>query len=467
MADRSFEQQVREELSDLRISPDTAVWTGIEAALQKERKRRMLWLFLLLGILVGAGMGGYFFTGSLEMHPGIEKAERITAAGRNEKKQILSPQAKEPLPETAPNAAIKESSSVVTGAGRNNTVKTSDVPGMGNRYMAIVPALIKGGQSQGQQQGKVSILSVHETVDSATNFKEVWAKADSLSVSSQKENTSLVPSAKHDIDPVKAITQDKDEVKTAVADTPKRMKKQHAWQWAVHAAAGYGKPVNPVSIGVKHTALAGSISTPPSGGGLGTYYTSEPAVNSKTAFQLGIEMSRPLGKKFRLALTLDYQLYQTETQAGNRIDSTTYFANYAAYNNNGYYYTSGNSSRYHSSYHFLYTGAVLYRQSKLFGMVPLRWQLGAGLQWLIHTNALVFDAGTGRLFSDNSLLAKIQPQVSLGFDMALDRKSSIYLGPSIQYTLLKLSSSGAADKHLFFAGAKVSVALPEKKKKGQ
>ena len=62
MADRSFEQQVREELSGLRISPDAAVWTGIESALRKEKKRRFIWLLFVSGILAGLIVAGYFYT---------------------------------------------------------------------------------------------------------------------------------------------------------------------------------------------------------------------------------------------------------------------------------------------------------------------------------------------------------------------------------------------------------------------
>ena len=49
MSDKSFEQQVKEELSDLRIKPNAAVWESVSASLQKERKRRWaIWLLVLL-----------------------------------------------------------------------------------------------------------------------------------------------------------------------------------------------------------------------------------------------------------------------------------------------------------------------------------------------------------------------------------------------------------------------------------
>ncbi len=55
MSDKSFEQQVREELSDLRMKPNAAVWESVAASLQKERKRRWaLWMVVLLTAIAGA-----------------------------------------------------------------------------------------------------------------------------------------------------------------------------------------------------------------------------------------------------------------------------------------------------------------------------------------------------------------------------------------------------------------------------
>ena len=81
MSDKSFEQQVREELSGLRIKPDAAVWEVVAASLQKKRKRRWtIWLFSLLAGLSGAGF--WFFlspqnTTSVSQKSTQQKIERI------------------------------------------------------------------------------------------------------------------------------------------------------------------------------------------------------------------------------------------------------------------------------------------------------------------------------------------------------------------------------------------------------
>jgi hypothetical protein len=59
MADKSFEQRVKEELGSLKMRPDGEVWVKVEAALHKEKKRRWLvWLFLFAA-LSGASVWGY------------------------------------------------------------------------------------------------------------------------------------------------------------------------------------------------------------------------------------------------------------------------------------------------------------------------------------------------------------------------------------------------------------------------
>lgn len=468
MADRSFEQQVREELSGLRISPDDAVWTGIESALRKEKKRRFIWLLFVSGMFAGLIVAGYFYTTGRQdtssfvknnvqsrnsitlQHDSISQTtegiseqqihkEQITgASGKEQAQAVTTPIIMKPSIKflTRKDEAISSNGNQPVVKGTVHSIKTKEA----DKLFSDKEDIAVSGQEKIVQPSVSSVESSTASKDSLVNEKI-------SALLSQKTSDS---------------SADK---RLAVASAPdkKQISKSKKWQWSFHAAIGYGKPVAPFII-VRKTYTAANNSGLPATGGQLSNNTAEPVVQGKPALQAGMEISRPLGKKMRWGIVLDYQLYQTSTQTGSRVDSTAFFASYSAYSNNGYYYMLGSSSVYRSFYHMLYTGVNLYRNSRFF-QLPSRWQAGMGVQMLVATNALLYDVNSGRLFSDNSLLAKIQPQVSLGFDVALGKHSGVYVGPSVQYTVSRLSRTGAADKHLFFAGAKLSWLLPEKKKK--
>jgi len=85
MADRSFEQRVKEELASLKMMPAEEVWANVEADLHKEKKRRWLtWFFLLAGLsaasfAIYSGMNGTHKTGATITTKVISTDKKIKA----------------------------------------------------------------------------------------------------------------------------------------------------------------------------------------------------------------------------------------------------------------------------------------------------------------------------------------------------------------------------------------------------
>ncbi|HLY68640.1 MAG TPA: hypothetical protein VKR53_02855, partial [Puia sp.] len=63
MHDPEFEKQVQKKLEELRFDPSGAVWAKVEQEMKKDKRRRpLLWIFLLTGMLLGTG--SWFLVGS-------------------------------------------------------------------------------------------------------------------------------------------------------------------------------------------------------------------------------------------------------------------------------------------------------------------------------------------------------------------------------------------------------------------
>ncbi|MES2004968.1 MAG: hypothetical protein V4450_10635 [Bacteroidota bacterium] len=479
MADRSFEQKVKEELADLRIKPDASVWIGVASELRKEKKRRwFIWLMLLLAGCGTASIWTYF--------------------------QFRQPA---PLAENGKMAAIVKPVTTSQSSIPNEKEKVNPVKGV-----AIKPenAIVLNGthrekntfswQATVDKRNAKSVEPSNQTVTVHTGIDQEPAKQKELAmvgnhVSEEKkiEEVSMNGTSQDKQvfkDSLQLITHEEKQIAQTIVDTPQQVLENltptlikaivqapKKWNWNIHLAAGYGNTItallpagksgNDVYASSPSTGVGGpgSIGTP-GGGGLQTA-SGGGGRTAAFSFNAGVEMSKLIGKRNRLGMVIDYSFYQTNATVGNRIDSTSYFSSVNLYNRNGYYYNNGSSVNYREQYHFLTAGLAAVFPARLFKQLQMRWQVGAGLQFLIASNGLQYDAATNRFFRNNSLIPKIQPRLSFGFDFGIGKQSLFYVGPYWQYTTANLAGAGTDKRHLVLSALKLSYILPEKKNKVQ
>jgi hypothetical protein len=60
MADKHFEQQVKDRMEEFKLSPSAPVWMNIEAQLKKDKRRRRLFFLLFTGVLLSIGSLYYY-----------------------------------------------------------------------------------------------------------------------------------------------------------------------------------------------------------------------------------------------------------------------------------------------------------------------------------------------------------------------------------------------------------------------
>jgi hypothetical protein len=488
MSDKSFEQQVREELSDLRMKPNAAVWESVAASLKKERKRRwVLWMFFLL-----AGLSATALWWLTQEQTGVQELSN--------KNQVQENSGSFAQTKTLPQ---KDST---TGSSGIQTEKT----GVINREEPLIKkgpsntTILSATKVKPIQAYQPSIANTvvqpNEKVNSTSNV------IDKAVLKDEKEAQSLTTTAQANIgqDTVKTITvQNEKEVKTDTSSFTKTQginkdtiavitetepvkpilpdsslsKKQSAkaskWQWRIGFNAGTSGVRNSIRSLLENTnsraydnAFSGN-SAPITGGGSGTVNSMKPVVRDAFSFGSFIEVLKKMGKKEQhaLGLTAGYHLYSTRTGVGSLNTGTVQFSNVNTTNDANKYYGVKDSASYTSYYHFIHLGLSYYQSLKWFKKIDMQWYAGVGVNALLGSNGLHLGSmnTNSYLFQNRSLLRTIQMDIAGGLDFGLGKSRQIYLGPQVQYMLSNLSKQPGVNQHLFRPSVRLSFLLDKGK----
>lgn len=471
MSDKSFEQQVREELSDLRIKPNAAVWDSVAASLKKEKKRRWaLWMFFLLAGLSIASI--WWMTQFNQKEEVISQQKQFTEPKHN-KKTI-----------SAPSATLQptiEKSGIVTGNiqpakdltsnGRvnhtvsNNTSKSfTDVPA-GN----LETTLKKDGLvtqipvTEKLAEKKQTDTSVNKIATEKELREETFTNAATTGTTDLSANTSTQYINK--ADSTKAQQENEPQKLTEPTDSvvPKKETKKNKWQWRAGTNLGFSGIRNSLRSLFEKTnenaysnAFMGNgspIITPPGSAGSSGSNNSTPVVRDAFSFGAFVELTRPFGKRSQHAISFisGYQLYTTKTGIGAINNGTVQFNNVNRTNEANRYFSIKDSASYTSNYHFLQLGIRYAHTLNWFKKVDMHWYGGIGANILIASNGLhLGNNGSGTyLFQNKSLIRPVQLDISGGIDIGLGKKKTIYVGPQVQYFLSNLSKQPGVNQHLF------------------
>lgn len=456
MADKSFEQQIKEQLADLRMLPDAAVWVDVAAALHKERKRRwLIWLFLLL-----AGCGGASFWAYYQFNkPGQQvsvTAKKTTIITEQPTKETLTIAVTEKI-------QITESIQPHTSGkfpGINKVEKSSSSPIVTLKVQTVLPLkpiveIINDPVVNGNFTDLPAPVQV--TIDTPNANKTTRIEKPMVTVqmiTTTRIDTVFVTNKQE---------TSKQVILPKVAGTPSTTIKKNKWQWNLAVDAGSSGISRSLGMAIAREAYAGSYANLP-GSVAGQSANFAPIIKNAFSFGMQLQTAKQISKKHSIGISLGYSLFRTGISVGRRIDSTTYFSGVNNYNTNGYYYNSKDSVGYTNQYHFLRAGFDLYTPFRLFKKVLMRWQLGTGLNVLVATNGLHYDANSGRLFRNSSLMTTVQTQISTGFDISIGKQPFLYLGPNWQYFISNLSKQSGTNQHLFLSSVRLSLILQKKKK---
>ena len=433
MPDRSFEQQVREELADLKMQPDAASWEVVAASLQRERKRRwVLWLFLL-AICCGGSWIWWEFQTKKAHEPIIVNKQPVTTHGQRSNTE-----------ETATNKLPEE----------KETVREIEHQQKRTTNLVVVTG----------EPGKINMPGKIEGSKPATEGLHIeTTEADAVTVEKNKVFTATVL-------PETTTTDTAQARKPAVTSEASTATKEKVIltgkkKWQIHLFVNAGSSGVRNSILKTHASSADMYYSTPgsnlSSGGVTS--PMPPAFHDAFSFNLGVEFNKQVSKKNSLGLSIDYGLYQDRMNVGARKDSAVQFQNGQTTTKSMYYYRNGDSGHYTNRFHFLETSVQLYTLFKLFHKLPLRWELGAGASILLSSNGLHYDRQYNALFQDNDLLRKLNLQLSTGFDIGVGKQPFFYVGPQARFFITNLSLQPGTRQYLWQPSLRAVYVFPQQK----
>lgn len=454
MADRSFEEQVREEMDGLLIRPGVAVWEQLEADLTRKKKRRgLVWFFFAgLGILLLLAVGYGLWERQVQVHEspaavvtGKDSASPqlgATAILPDSNDQVAARQEKKRVP----HAFIYDKTAVTVTAERSTAAfKAVEKPTAGTQAIPEVHNdLTRNGRS----------LSVE---------KEAAAKPDSIAADA--------PLPVHNIDQMDSLRVPL--LPTAfTADTlpnasplltKEKMTASKRWQLSLAVTVG--------SSGMRKLpgqtlVYQSSISNPSAGGlpgGNNTYKV--PSLRDAGSYGITLLADKKLSKRYGVGIALGYEAYHTKTSVGKRVDSILSSSTFTSVADQGFYYISTDSIPYVNRFHFAQAMVSGYALYTLGRSLPLRWELGLGLSALLGSNALHYDNARGVLFTNRSLLRSLQWNLSTGFEFGLGKQPFLFLGPQLTWFIQSpYTDQGSADQHLFRSALRARMVLGKKRK---
>ncbi len=474
MPDKSFEQQVREELSGLRIQPNTAVWEAVAVSLQKKRKRRWaIWMVTLLIGLSGAGFWLFFPE---------QNDQKIMATSQqpdtlHENKDVpIKP--KNNNQQNTINSIPLNSESVQTNVDR--TVEKQ------YQVAEVIRISAKAADKPNDITGKKEGVKV-ETTQNISDISSVNHQTTEpiTSVPLRKDSVALVPKeikkneSSENIEqsieePLKAIDSS-----STVNDTSginNVIKKQQAkkWNWSGGFVIGrsgirnsLGSLFEGSSDAMYNNFLGSGIPTTASPGSIPINIV-RPKVQDHFSFGASVEISKVIGKKKKnsLGIQMGYQLYQTKYRVGSTNSGTLQFSNVNRANESNVYYGVRDSVNYIASYHFIRLGLQWYRSLNWLKKTELRWYAGMGTNIMLSGNGLHVGAANNSVyyFKNRSLLRTIQLDAITGLEIGIGKEKRLFVGPQLQYMLSNLSKQNGVNQHLYRPSIKMSLLLSKSKK---
>jgi Outer membrane protein beta-barrel domain len=444
MQNREFEKSVQQKMEELKLPPSAALWDKVEAALpaQKKPRRRLLIFWLLAAGLAGSLILKHYFYNS-------GTAAQQNASAAIETPVIAPAQPGKPAPPVKTKTASIQS-------GEENSGNPAATTAAGNsRQQSSIQTVIPAGKKYNRTHTAASAAGneVYHTAESkkahtksATKVKVKAPGAVSDSGETTAETTGETVTANiavaaaadtaMEVAVQKAAPQPKQDslLQTAAKPAHKKQLAKKGWQFGLHAAAGTtvvkdgfftGQPAS------YNTAYAAALNQAPPITSINN--NTAPAVpTTGAAFAIGLAAQKQLAGRWAIVTGLHYLYQSTAMRVGQRVDSAVtvrYDANKSI--NPGSYYRTGNSKKYTNDFHLLELPLLL--QYTISKKVPVYAEAGVTASYLLHSNALVYNAGNATYFTDGAVFNRLLVSASAGAGLRVLQKTNYPVSIGFQF----------------------------------
>lgn len=456
MADRSFEEQVREEMAGLLIRPGAAVWEKLEADLTRKKKRRGLIWFVFAGlwILLLSAVWYSMRESQMDMKEplvSIVSGKDSTAS----KKEVMIAQPDSSNGITIHDKENKEQPGIIHDKAQT-AASFDKAVAVRKAVKQPVPVSADNTEKSSGETGANSSVTVADVI---------MSKADSATAVTNP----VTPVHKEElsdsvISPLAKTILTSDTVSNEMtAQTKEKTTVKKRWQLSLAVTGGIS---GMRKLPGQTLAYQSPLSNPSPGGlpgGNNTYKV--PSLQDAGSYGITLWADKQLSKRYGMGISLGYETYHSKTGVGKRVDSSLQSSSFTSAADQRFYYISTDSVSYVNRFHFAQATVSGYALYSLGRSLQLRWELGLGLSALLGSNALHYDNGSGVLFTNRSLLRTLQWNLSTGVELGFGKQPFLFLGPQITWFIQSpYTDQGSDDQHLFRSALRARIVLGKKRK---
>jgi hypothetical protein len=443
----NFEKKVQEKLEDLYLQPSVPVWEKIELQLQPEKRRRVVfWWLLALVLLSGAGL--WLLTGKKDRQAGATLQSVPVAIKPSEKKQTITTGEEEPknsAQSTQKRPADNRAKDVSSQAMSSTNPSTL-------RAATITPVA---------QEGSHSLKTLQADKVPNTIQEDRSTKPADIVLAEEKPAPSLSESNKtFDTLSAQKASEEKKERLLPVTDSSKRKvaaAKQN-WSGKILLAAGISNFLSSQSVSNSYASPAQST-TP---GSTTSRTTQRPDNKPGFSFSIGYAVEKKLSGRFSISVGLQYAYYSTRQKVGSfKVRDTALRFQDKAFEVSGFYssVSSGTATQTNYTNQMHLVELPLSLQYRPFSGLPISFTGGASYGRLAHSNVLTYDAAANIYYvnKENNRRHSLALFSAVQYTVPSKNQLKVRFGPVIQYNVLPLQKVSNTKQHLLFAGLKTDI----------
>jgi Outer membrane protein beta-barrel domain len=452
MLDSAFENKVQQKMEELTLAPADTVWQKIENGLPQKKEPRRRLIFMLLFLLVTAGLILFWINAgpadhTLSPNAGTAMDNRPEKAAPGNITTATPPVSGNPVSQTAPSAtggysnAANKKSAAVTG------IKALKINGDRQGNVAAEDFTLVAGKkivSHTRSKTKVKIAAsvAEEQKEPALEQMDKTSAPENLplgnsaiaaafdSSSNKKEEKSM---------------GEKDTARPVIAGISNKKQRLRKWKWGIETGAG----VSNVSSNLfSNKPVYADVAQFNSGSSAGTPQANRPA-NPTASFSLtaGFFAEKNVSKKWKFSTGIHYAYQSNSIRVGSRVDSSTSLnfnnSNVAVDN----YYRYGTSVNYKNKFHLLQV-PFIFKYSPVTKW-PLYAEAGPVLSYLMQSGALVY--GSNAVFINHKNVfnkAGLSISAGAGADLAKHSGVPFSIGFRFNYGFGSATKEPFAPQHL-------------------
>jgi hypothetical protein len=451
MYENNFEKQVREKMDQLGFDPSDQVWAEVDKKINLEKKKRrpLFWIFLFSGLML-AGGGMYVLKMVSPSGKKTSRSSDISTSINRDSRQ-----------ESKPTVGRASSPAVVLPEDQSAAILRSSA---GNRTSAISAGSPTVSSSSRKKSEEAAGIVLQQTI--VVNPKEPAKEENSQNADKNPEGKiglALVDSSALVHQKMEKTNQAKTGDSVSILNAGKNDKHQTKTSpWAIGFSGSAG--ISNIDMGSSTQATGSGYLYAPANINLSS---TPPVVASGTPAELHAGFSfgfnatvyRKISKRISLSAGLGYRYYSTTIHTGNLVDSTlnVYTANNQTTSVSSFY-PNGSGLQRINQYQFIELPVNFDLHLNKSINNPVIWEAGFSLNWMVASNALLFDPYSNVYYKNRQSFNTTQwdaaTSIMVGFPV---QNHSFQLGPQLQYGLTGLLKIGADHPgHLYFIGLKMT-----------